>query len=134
VVPGNRLIPVRVGDIEIEVEAVPVAGTEPTSGRAVRAAGNALDAFGRAQDTIIEVAKSTAQMIEKVGTAAPPDRVEVEFGLKFSASGGVIMAGVAGEASLKVTLGYDIASQPVAGPHEAAPEAAPLQEPSAGSL
>ena len=48
-------------------------------------------------------------MIEKAGAAARPDRVEVEFGLKFSASGGVIMAGVAGEASLKVTLGYDIA-------------------------
>jgi len=113
---GGRLIPVRVGDVEIEVEAVPVAGTEATSGRATRAAGNVLDAFGKAQDAIIEVARSTAQMIEKAGAAARPDRVEVEFGLKFSASGGVIMAGVAGEASLKVTLGYDIAARPAAGP------------------
>ncbi len=39
-------------------------------------------------------------MIEKAGQAARPDRVEVQFGLRFSASGGVIMAGVAGEASL----------------------------------
>ena len=67
-----------------------------------------LEAFGRAQDAIIEVAKSTAQMIDKAGAAARPDRVDVEFGLKFSASGSVIMAGVAGEASLKVTLGYDV--------------------------
>ena len=37
VVAAGRLIPVRVGDIEIEVEAVPVAGTEPTSGKAARA-------------------------------------------------------------------------------------------------
>jgi len=114
VVAGSRLIPVRVGDIEIEVEAVPVAGTEPTSGRTERAAGSVLEAFGRAQDAIIEVAKSTAQTIEKAGAASRPDRVDVEFGLKFSASGGVIMAGVAGEASLKVTLGYDIAARPVA--------------------
>ena len=105
-VAGSQLIPVRVGDIEIEVEAVPVAGTEPTSGRAAKAAGNVLEAFGRAQEAIIEVAKSTAEMIDRAGAAARPDRVEVEFGLKFSASGGVIMAGVAGEASLKVTLGY----------------------------
>jgi hypothetical protein len=49
--------------------------------------------------------------------------VEVEFGLKFSASGGVIMAGVAGEASLKVTLGYDVASRPAVAP---APAAGPL--------
>ena len=116
VVAGSRLIPVRVGDIEIEVEAVAVAGTEPTSGRAAKAAANVLEAFGRAQDAIIEVAKSTAQMIEKAGAAARPDRVEVEFGLKFSASGGVIMAGVAGEASLKVTLGYDVAARPAASP------------------
>jgi hypothetical protein len=62
VVAANQLIPVRVGDIEIEVETVPVAGTEPTLGR--RAAGNVVEAFGRAQDAIIEVARSTAQMIE----------------------------------------------------------------------
>ena len=131
---GSRLIPVRVGDIEIEVEAVRVAGTEATSGRAAKAAGNVLEAFGRAQEAIIEVAKSTAEMIDKAGAAARPDRVEVEFGLKFSASGGVIMAGVAGEASLKVTLGYDIAARPVTGaPLAAASTGGPLQEPSAGS-
>jgi hypothetical protein len=133
-VAASRLIPVRVGDIEIEVEAVPVAGTEATSGRAAKAAGNVLEAFGRAQDAIIEVARSTAEMIERAGAAARPDRVDVEFGLKFSASGTVIMAGVAGEASLKVTLGYDVAVRPVAGPPEtAAPIAGPLRELPAGS-
>jgi hypothetical protein len=101
-----------VGDIEIEVEAVPVAGTEATSGRTEKAAGSVLEAFGRAQDAIIEVAKSTAQMIDKAGPAARPDRVDVEFGLKFSVSGTVIMADVAGEASLKVTLGYDVTDRP----------------------
>ena len=132
VVAANRLIPVRVGDIEIEVEAVPVAGTEATSGRAAKAAGNVLEAFGRAQDAIIEVAKSTAQMIERAGAAARPDRVEVEFGLKFSASGTVIMAGVAGEASLKVTLGYDITARPAAGLPAAALTAPASDEPPQG--
>ena len=121
----SRLIPVRVGDIEIEVEAVPVAGTEATSGRAAKAAGSVLEAFGRAQDAIIEVARSTAEMIEKAGAAARPDRVDVEFGLKFSASGGVIMAGVAGEASLKVTLGYDVAAGRSGGPPAVAAGASP---------
>jgi hypothetical protein len=120
VVAAGRLIPVRVGDIEIEVEAVPVAGTEATSGRAEKATGSVLEAFGRAQDAIIEVARSTAQMIEKAGAAARPDRVDVEFGLKFSASGTVIMAGVAGEASLKVTLGYDVTARPAGIPAAAA--------------
>ncbi len=119
------------------MEAVPVAGTEATSGRTARAAGNALEAFGRAQDAIIEVAKSTAEMIEKAGAAGRPDRVEVEFGLKFSVSGGVIMAGVAGEASLKVTLGYDLTARPaVVPPVGAVTERAadkPSGEPTAGS-
>jgi len=125
-----RLIPVRVGDIEIEVEAsVPAAGTEATSGRTAKAAGDVLEAFSRAQDAIVEVARSTAQMIEKAGAAARPDRVDVEFGLKFSASGTVIIAGVAGEASLKVTLGYDTGSQPPAGAGVAAAASAEPGEP-----
>jgi hypothetical protein len=133
-VAASRLIPVRVGDIEIEVEAVPVAGTEPTSGKAAKAAGSVLEAFGRAQEAIIEVAKSTAAMIERAGAAGRPDRVEVEFGLKFTASGTVIMAGVAGEASLKVTLGYDVAAKPIAEPQgTVATEAGLPQGPSAGS-
>ena len=48
----------------------PLLGTEATSGRAARAAGDVLEAFGRAQDAIIEVANSTAEMIEKAGSAA----------------------------------------------------------------
>lgn len=109
-----RLIPVQVGDIEIEVEAVPVAGTEPTSGLGARVTTEMLEAFGKAQDAILEVARSTARTIGKAETAARPDRVDVEFGLKFSATGGVILAGVAGEAALKVTLSYDVAARPPA--------------------
>jgi hypothetical protein len=86
-VVASQLIPVRVGDIQIEVEAVRVAGTEPTScGKTERAAGNTLEAFGRTQDAILEVAKSTAQMIDRAGSAARLDRVEVESGLKFTSS------------------------------------------------
>jgi hypothetical protein len=115
VVAVSPEIVVQVGDVKLAVEVVPVAGTQPTSGRAAKATAQALEAFGRAQDAIIEVAKSTAEMLEKAGAAARPDRLDVEFGLKFSASGGVIMAGVAGEASLKVTLGYDVAMRPPTG-------------------
>lgn len=137
VVAAGRLILVRVGDIEIEVEAVPVAGTEPTAGPAAKAAGRVLEAFGRAQDAIIEVARSTAQMLDRAGAAARPDRVDVEFGLKFSASGTVIMAGIAGEASLKVTLGYDVTARSAGVPAVAAVAAQASQglppQPSPGS-
>jgi hypothetical protein len=72
VVAVSRSIPVRVGGVEIEVEAVPAAGTEPTSGRMSKAAGNVTGAFGLAQETIIEVARSTTEMIERSGEAARP--------------------------------------------------------------
>jgi hypothetical protein len=123
VVAAGRLIPVRVGDIG--VEAVQAAGTEATSGRAAKAAGSVLEAFGRAQDAIIEVARSTEQMIDRAGAATRSDRVDVEFGLKFSASGAVIMAGMAGEANLKATLGYDVAGRSAAGPPVVAAGASP---------
>jgi hypothetical protein len=56
---------------------VPVTGTDVR--RTAKAAANALEAFERAQDVIVEVARSTAGMIEKaVARAARPDRVEVE--------------------------------------------------------
>jgi hypothetical protein len=64
-----------------------VAGTEPTSGKAAKAAESVRDAFSLAQETIIEVAESTAEMIDRAGTAVRPDRVEVESGLKFTVSG-----------------------------------------------
>jgi Trypsin-co-occurring domain 1 len=138
-VVAGQLIPVQVGDIVIEVEAVTVAGTQPTASPA-KAAEKVREAFGQAQETIVQIAKSTAQMIDRAGAAARPDRVDVEFGLKFSASGGVIMAGVAGEASLKVTLSYDVAAKPAGGVPSAAasietvPEAASLGLPAAAPL
>lgn len=102
-----RVIPVRVGDIELAVETTPLAGTEPTSkvGDAVEAVS---DAFTRAQLAIVEVATSTLAVIEGAAArAARPDRLVVEFGLKFSAQGNVIVAGASGEATLKVALTYD---------------------------
>ncbi len=107
---ATRTIPVRVGDAELLVETVPVAGSEPTS-RATEAADGALDAFSRAQEAIMEVAASTATMIaEAARRGTHPDRFEVEFGLGISAKGNVIVASASGEATLKVTLIYDTES------------------------
>jgi len=105
-----RVTPVRVGDIELMVETIPVAGTEPTS-RASEAADGVVDAFSRAQKAIVEIAASTAKVIaEAAHRGTHPDRFEVEFGLGVSAKGNVIVASGSGEATLKVTLIYDAKS------------------------
>lgn len=109
---GARLIPVSVGDVEIAVETILVAGAEPAAKAAGdKAQGEVSEAFVHAQEAITQIARSTAAMIARTGPAARPDQVEVEFGLGFSATGGVILAKAASDASLRVTLIYDPAAR-----------------------
>jgi hypothetical protein len=101
-------IEVRVGEARLLVETIPASGSELTSGRLNRASEHVLEAFERAQDAIAEVASSAVEVMGKAATrAARPDRLEIEFGLGFSAQGDVIVAGVAAHASLLVRLVYD---------------------------
>lgn len=101
-----QVTPIQVGDIELLVETVPVAGSEEIS-RVDEAIGRAGAAFSQAQAAIVEVATSIVAVIEETAVkAARPDSLVVEFGLEFSAKGNVIIAGASGGATLKVTLTY----------------------------
>lgn len=105
---AGRAIEVRVGDALVLVETVPVAGSEFTSGKADKAAEHVLGAFERAQATIVQVAASTVDTVKAAAKrGAHPDRLEVEFGLKFTVSGDVLVAGASGEAGLLVRLVYE---------------------------
>ncbi len=107
--PG-RVLPMRIGDVELLVETSPVAGAEPTStlSRAQEAVG---DAYDRAQAAIVAVASSTVDVIGQLSERAMrPEQVEVRFGLKFSMQGNVVLAGASGEATLEVTLRYGTAT------------------------
>jgi Trypsin-co-occurring domain 1 len=44
-----------------------------------------------------------------VQRGAHPNEMQLKFGLKFSASGGVLVAGVSGESALEATLIYKAA-------------------------
>lgn len=106
----TRLLPVRVGGVDLMIEAVPAAGSESTS-RLEDVGGRALDAFDRARDAVVAVATSTAETIHRLhDLVVQPEEVEVEFGVKFSAQGGIIVAGVSGEATLLVRLKYQASS------------------------
>jgi hypothetical protein len=103
--------PVRVGDIELLVETVTVAGTEPTS-RVGDAADAVLEAFVAAETAIGALCERVAGVVETTTEHAKrPESLVVEFGLKFSAKGNVIVAGVSGEGSLKVTVSYESSRQ-----------------------
>jgi len=117
-------VPMLLGDVEVLVEVVQVAGTEPTS-RLDKARDQALGAFDRAKATIVGMATVTLEVADQLAaTAAAPREVEVEFGLKFSAQGNVIVAGGSGEAALTVRLKYGgpvVSSAPAAVTHADAP-------------
>jgi len=105
-------IPVRVGDIEVLVETTAVAGTQPTA-KGSEPTERVVDAFDRAKETILEIATSTAGLIsEAAQRGARPDQLEVEFGLKFSVQGKIIVAGATAEAALVVRLTYGAAPPP----------------------
>ena len=106
---SSRIVPMRVGDVELLVETVVVLpGSEPTSGRLDRVGQKAVDGFDHVQAAIEAIATRLAGTLEELGTrAVRPDRVEVTFGLKFTAEGGVLIAGSSVEASLGVMIGYD---------------------------
>jgi spore germination protein YaaH len=127
------MLTVRVGEIDMLVETVVVAGSQQTS-KLGDAIGQLSDAFERAQEAIVEVAASTARMIGRTAArGVRPDHVEVQFGLLISAQGGIILAKAGGQASLTVTLTYD-AHASAAEPVPVAVEAgvAPVVEPVAG--
>ncbi|MFC4031964.1 CU044_2847 family protein [Streptomyces polygonati] len=94
------------GSTSLQIETTAVAGTQQTS-RLADAARQTSDAFARAQQAIVDIAASTVEIIEQASArAVRPDTVEVEFGLKFTAAGTVLMASTSGEATLQVRLSY----------------------------
>ena len=111
----------RVGGVDVLVETVQVAGSEPT-GRLNKVHDRAAEAFERARRTIVAMASATVDIAgELAQKAAAPQAIEVEFGLKFSAQGNVIVAGGSGQASVTVRLTYPgAAAVPVAGGPSAA--------------
>jgi len=106
-VAAVQVVPVRVGEVDLLVQTVTVAGTEPTSGLG-KVSDRIVDAFSHARAAIIEVASSTAEVVEKLANQARrPDQLEVEFGLSFTAKGNVIVAGGEAGAALRVKVVYN---------------------------
>lgn len=96
-------VDMTVAGVPVLVEAVTVAGTEPTS----RAGRVAADAFDHAREAIVAVATTAAGVVGDLARGAvTPQQVEVEFGVKFTLKGNVIVAKGGGEATLLVRLTY----------------------------
>ncbi|GIG70255.1 hypothetical protein Pen01_65500 [Phytomonospora endophytica] len=102
------MVPMKFGEVDVLVEAVPVAGSENTSALG-KAGERVVDALDVADEVITEVASRVAGTVSKLAEeAARPSRIEVEFGLKFTVSGNVFVGSASGEAAMRVLVSYDI--------------------------
>lgn len=100
------LVPSEIGGVPVLVEALQVPGTEQTS-RAEGATERLRDMFTRAQDVIEQITMSVMKSQERIAAhSRRPDCVELEFGLKFTAQGQVVVASAAAEASLSIKITY----------------------------
>jgi hypothetical protein len=98
------LLPVDLNGVSIFVEAAPIGGTEPTSGRG-RGVDRVSDMLSNAQTVIEEMAVSVMETGRRIcSRATNPDQLEIQFGLKFAAQGSIIMASASTEASLVVKI------------------------------
>ena len=108
---AGQLMPMRIGDVEVLVEAVGEQWSEDTS--ALDEAGKRLlDAFAMAREVIVGAAIATAETAGKLAArSVRPDKLEVEFGLGYAIKGNVVVVSGHAESTLKVKLTYDAPDQ-----------------------
>jgi hypothetical protein len=89
------------GTILVEVDGDTPAG-DRLSARASDAVDTAKKSFEQAVAGIGPIADTILRQITSLG----PENVDIEFGIKFNAEAGVILASSAIEANCKVTIGW----------------------------
>lgn len=102
----TNIIPARIGQEDVLVEAVVVPGTEKLSSKA-RAVDRVQTMLDGAQAIIRSFAEETAGTVTRIRrTVGSPDEVSVVLGLSFATTGKIIIASSTASASITVTLTY----------------------------
>ena len=105
----TNIIPARIGQEDVLVEAVVVPGTEKLSSKA-RAVDRVQTMLDGAQSVIRSFAEETAGTVAQIRrTVGSPDEVSVALGLSFATTGKIIIASSTASASITVTLTYKAA-------------------------
>ena len=105
----TNIIPARIGQEDVLVEAVVVPGTEKLSSKA-RAVDKVQTMLDGAQSVIRSFAEETAGTVARIRqTVGSPDEVSVALGLSFATTGKIIIASSTASASITVTLTYKAA-------------------------
>jgi hypothetical protein len=92
------------GSVVIEVDEAP--GGMQRAANAGEVVAKAGQTFENAMDRVKPVAVALVSKLRSLGEV--PDQVEVEFGLKFNAAAGMLVASAATEANFKVKLAWTL--------------------------
>ena len=98
--------------LQVDIEGEPILievnsayGSQPTTSvqNSVEKVG---DAFEQAKGTIIHVSSSMVKAVRRLDQAVTPHEFTMEFGIKFTAEGTVMLASATAECNIKVTMKY----------------------------
>ena len=101
----TNVFPISIEGNTIYVEVETPYGSEDTTSLNEVLEGTK-DAFELARIAILGVAKNLFSAINTLDQSITPDEFGLEFGIKFSAEGNVILAKTGTEANLKVSMLY----------------------------
>ena len=93
---------VKVDGEEVWIEAATPKGSERTTSATERVE----EAFNRARSAITTVSTSIVRSYEEVSEALRPQEFTVEFSVKFTTQGKVVIASAGAEAAIKVIAKY----------------------------
>lgn len=100
-----ELIPVQLDEVTVFIESSRSYGSEETSA-VDKVAGRIEDSFDTAQTAIVAMAEKFITSVNGMREATKPDELAVEFAIKFSAEGNVVVTKIGGEATFKITMKY----------------------------
>ncbi|MCW3839161.1 CU044_2847 family protein [Micromonospora yasonensis] len=104
-----KLVPLEIDGATVLVEAEELPGSKPTSATSQGARIQGL--LDQAELVIEHVARVAIRSSQGLARqAARPSQIEVQFGVKFSAQGNIILARGSGEATLAVKVVYGSAA------------------------
>lgn len=97
---------VNIGGEVVYFEVEPTFGSEKTSAMST-ALERAEDAFERAKKTVTSIASSMVSDLQKLDQKITPDEFTLEFAIKFTAEGNVMVTKVGNEANFKISMKYN---------------------------
>ena len=102
---GHDLLELKLADgTSVWIETDPGAGGSLGPQRVARGASGAQEAQERFEDAVGRIRPAAQALLDSLKGLSAPEEIALEFGIKFNAKAGVVIASVDSEATFKVSL------------------------------